>query len=71
MVLAWAASQAIYAGCYIALYIAIHHPGSFPVGSPQNPAPGWLKTQIVVYCVVLFFTLLGGFLKKPATRLQP
>jgi hypothetical protein len=59
MVLAYAASLAIYDICYI----AIRWPSIKRL--PAGYFPGWLEVQIGAGCVVVFFTLLGGFLQKP------
>jgi hypothetical protein len=59
VVLAYAASLAIYDVCYIAIqWPAINRlPGGY--------FPGWWEVQIGVGCIVVFFTLIGGFLQKP------
>lgn len=60
MVLAYAASQAIYSICDIAIqWPAIRR---LP---PEYFSPPWLEVQIGVGCVVVLFTLIGGFLQKP------
>jgi hypothetical protein len=58
MVLAYAGSLAIYDICRIAIQWSAIKRFYFS-------AAGWWEVQIGVGCVVVLFTLIGGFLQKP------
>lgn len=58
IVLAYAASLAIYDICTIAIQWSA-------IKRLYSSAAGWWEFQIGVGCVVVFFTLVGGFLQKP------
>jgi hypothetical protein len=60
MVLAYTASMALTDICYL----AAEYPWIRRL-PPGYLSPGWLEVQIGLGCVVVLFTLIGGFIQKP------